>query len=75
MTVATMPRKKRTGAGRPKGPTPPRETIASFKGSAAFAKWLEAFVRHCRMPASSVIENALIEYARFRGFDQEAPER
>jgi hypothetical protein len=49
--------------------------IAAFKGSPEFASWLDSLVKHCRMPTSSVIENALIEYARIRGFNDPAPER
>lgn len=63
------------GAGRPKGPRPRRKMIAAFKGSPEFASWLDSLVKHCRMPTSSVIENALIEYARIRGFNDPAPER
>lgn len=73
--VVAVAKKRKPGAGRPKGPTPPRKTIAAFKGSEAFAEWFDAFVRHCRMPASSVIENALILYAEQREFAEPAPER
>jgi len=75
MLVTTMARKKRSGPGRPKGPSVPRKMIAAFKGTEDFSQWIKALMRHCRMPASSIIENALIDYAKKVGFDEEAPER
>jgi hypothetical protein len=75
MLTMTKPKKRKPGAGRPKGPSPPRRTIASFKGSEEFEVWFAELVDHCRIPASSVIELALICYARQEGFKGDPPRR
>jgi len=56
--------------------------IAAFKGSSEFGEWFERLLEYCRresgwatLPASSVIERALILFARDQGFDEEAPAR
>jgi hypothetical protein len=68
-----MPPKKRAG-GRPKTPDPKR-SIASFRGTTGFADWFEWLVTHRRLPASVLIEHALIEYAERHGYKPKAPER
>lgn len=77
MLTMTEPikRKRKPGAGRPKGPNPRRKTISSFKASEPFEKWFDGLVDHCRIPASSVIELALIAYARQEGYAPEPPKR
>jgi hypothetical protein len=65
---------KKRVKGRPKV-SEPKTPIASFRGSKAFALWFEGLVEHCRFPASSVIEKALIAYAKSEGFDEEPPRR
>ncbi|AGA26043.1 hypothetical protein Sinac_1665 [Singulisphaera acidiphila DSM 18658] len=67
--------KRKPGAGRPKGPTPRRKTIAAFKGSEPFEEWFDGLVEHCRIPASSVIELALIVFAKQEGYEPEPPKR
>jgi hypothetical protein len=68
-------RKRKPGAGRPKGAEPPRRSIAAFKGSEAFAQWFDGLVEHCRMPTSTVIEHALILLAQERGYLDPPPKR
>ncbi len=73
------PKKKRddgkSKGGRPKGPQPPRRTVASFKASAEFEAWLIRLVEHTRIPLSSAIEKGLILLAKEEGFDEKAPKR
>jgi hypothetical protein len=80
--MLTMTRRRKPGAGRPKGPEPPREVIAAFRGTREFAEWFEGLVEHCRqesgwstIPAATVIERALICVARDLGYDKPAPPR
>jgi len=74
--------KRKPGAGRKKGPLPPRSLIAAVKGSAAFETWFAELLEYCRresgwstLPASSVIERALVAFAKTEGFEKEAPAR
>ena len=82
MQTMARARKRKPGAGRPKGPTPPREPIAAFRGSEEFAAWFEGLVEHCRassgwadISGASVIERALICIAREMGYDKPPPKR
>lgn len=60
--------------GRPKV-AEPRESIASFRGSKAFADWFDAFIKSERDNGAILIEKALVHYAKARGFKPEPPER
>lgn len=80
--MLTMARKRKPGAGRKKGPTPPRSMIAAFKGTEEFAAWFDGLVEHCRttsgwpdLPASSIIERALYCLAKQQGYEAEPPKR
>jgi hypothetical protein len=82
MPSMAPPRKRKPGAGRPKGPEPRKKTIAAFKGSEPFAEWFEGLVEHCRqrsgwsdLPASSVIERGLICLAEKEGYEPKPPKR
>ena len=79
--MATMA-KSRKHVGRPKGPEPPRQIIASFKGTADYAAWFDSLVEHCRdksgwsaLPAAAVVERALACLAKEQGFDEPPPKR
>jgi hypothetical protein len=70
--VATMAKKK----GRPKKTEPgPRRAVLQMKGTDEWKDWLDRLAKFLRMPTSAVVDNALVEYARARGFKDEAPER
>jgi hypothetical protein len=72
----TQPKKKRKpGAGRPKGEKPPRAVIVTFKGYPEFDEWMDRLAASMRLPKSLLIEHALIEYARSHEFDEPPPER
>jgi hypothetical protein len=75
-------RTRRPGAGHPKGTKHPRGMIASFRGSGPFKGWFNGLVSHCRkrsgwpdLPASSVIERALLCSAREQEYEAAAPTR
>ncbi|HWE35644.1 MAG TPA: hypothetical protein VG406_03665 [Isosphaeraceae bacterium] len=63
IVVAKKVKARAKKMGRPKVPDP-RRSIASFRGSTAFAEWFEDLVRRERVSAASLIERALAEYAR-----------
>lgn len=74
--MAVMSEKAKRGEKRGRPVVAERmQTIASFKGSAEFDAWFRKLVDHLRMPAASVMENALIEFARSRNFPDPAPKR
>jgi hypothetical protein len=57
-------------------PATGRRAIAVvIKGGSAWKDWVEALAKHCRTDVSKVMDQALIQYAKGVGFDQEAPER
>jgi hypothetical protein len=69
-----------TGAldvGRPKKqakPEPKARTIG-VRSSAEYAEWVERAAKHCRTDVAKLIDAALAEYARARGFDELPPDR
>jgi hypothetical protein len=57
-------------------PATGRKAIAVvIKGGSDWKNWVEALAKHCRTDVSKVLDQALIQYAKSTGFDQEAPER
>ena len=77
MEMLVMAKKK---APRVKAKTAPpateRRAIAVvIKGGQEWKDWVEALAKHCRTDVSKAIDQALIDYAKSKGFDQEAPER
>lgn len=69
------PKKKRKiSAGRPKA-TELKRPIASFKGTERFAGWFNGLMAHVRLPASVLIEHALVDFALKHGYNEPPPER
>jgi hypothetical protein len=63
-----------------KRPGRPRKDAAGAKviglrSSAEWAEWLERVAKHCRTDIAKLIDVSVVEYARARGFKEEAPER
>ncbi len=80
--MATMTRRRRPGAGAKKGDVPPKNVIAAFKGSPEFEEWFNGLVDHCakatgwpELPASNVIERALICLANQLSYEAKPPKR
>lgn len=65
-TAATRPRTADHG---------PRRTVLTIKGTEAWRLWLEELGKHLRTPTSTVVDHALVRYAKEMGFSKEAPER
>lgn len=53
----------------------PRRAVLQMKGTDEWKGWLERLARYLRMPTSAVVDNALVDYAKAKGFTEEAPER
>jgi hypothetical protein len=54
---------------------PGRVTIVGLKGTPAFGAWVDGLCKHVRLPLPTMIEHAMIDYARAHGFEDEPPER
>lgn len=77
MSLATMTQPKRrkatkAAASQPEGPRP---TALSIKGTLAWREWVDRGAKHCRTDVAKLIDAALVEYLKARGFDEPAPER
>jgi hypothetical protein len=69
-----MAKKKTPEPAPPPGPGP-RRTVLTIKGTEEWRVWLERFGKHLRTPTSTIVDHALVRYAKEMGFAEEAPER
>ncbi len=53
----------------------PRQTVLTIKGTPEWKAWLDELGDHVRMPASTIVDQALVKYARDMGFAKDAPKR
>jgi ribosomal protein L16 Arg81 hydroxylase len=68
--------KKQATKAKPPEPEPgPRRTVLTIKGTEAWSQWLNRLADHVRLPASTMVDHALIRYAKEMGFSEEAPKR
>jgi hypothetical protein len=68
---ATMGRPKKSADQRK--PTVPR--TVGVRASGEWAAWIERAAKHCRTDVAKLIDNAVVEYAKARGFEEIPPER
>jgi hypothetical protein len=78
METAAMARAKATS--KAPGKAPPRRadakpTAVTVKGSPEWREWVNRGAKHCRTEVAKVIDAALVDYFKARGFTEEAPER
>ncbi len=52
-----------------------RGMLATMKASAEFVAWFRELLAYLRMPGATVIEHALIEFAKKSGFPKQPPPR
>jgi hypothetical protein len=53
-----------------------KQNVLSIRGSEEWREWVHRFCDHVRIrSASDLIDQALVEYARVRGFTDPAPKR
>ncbi len=61
---------------KPAVPDPgPRRTVLTIKGTDEWRDWLLRLSDHLRTPTSTIVDHALVRYAKEMGFDEEAPKR
>lgn len=71
-----MAKKKATAATtKARADDGPRQTVLTIKGTPEWKAWLDDLGDHCRMPASTIVDHALVKYAKEMGFQKEAPRR
>jgi hypothetical protein len=57
-------------------PEPERRlTALAIKGSAEWRAWVQEAAEFCRTDTSKLVDAAILEYARKRGFTKEPPKR
>jgi hypothetical protein len=61
-------------------PTPSNESerqpvVLTMRGKPEWKIWLKKLSRHCHLKVAVCVEQALMEYANRRGFDEPPPER
>jgi hypothetical protein len=54
---------------------PAVKSLASIKGGAEYATWLEGLAEHAHLPLTILIEHALREYAENHGYTNSQPKR
>lgn len=70
----------KTKASKPKQEPSPQEpairrAVLQMKGTDEWKAWLDDLAKFLRMPTSSIVDNALVDYAKAKGFTKAAPER
>jgi hypothetical protein len=57
-------------------PEPERQPVVlTMRGRPEWKGWLKRLSKHCRLKVAVCVEQALMEYAERRGFDEASPER
>jgi hypothetical protein len=71
-----MTKKRATTAAKKGAPDPgPRSTVLTIKGTDDWKEWLNGLSDHLRMPTSTIVDLALVMYAKEKGYAREAPKR
>lgn len=52
-----------------------KPTVVTIKGNPEWRDWVDKGARHCRTDVAKLIDAAVVDYLRARGFTEEAPER
>ena len=53
----------------------PRRTVLTIKGTDEWKGWIERLADFVRTPTSTLVDHALIRYAKEMGFKEEPPRR
>lgn len=66
--------------GRPKQAAarknePSKPKTIGVRATGEWAEWIERAARHCRTDIAKLIDAAVVDYVRARGFDEAPPER
>lgn len=52
---------------------PPKSTLAVLKGGPEFQAWFRRLQTQTRLPGALILDAALVEFARARGFEPPPP--
>lgn len=52
-----------------------RPLVLTMRGTEEWKAWLDRLAKHCRMKTAVCVDQALMEFAKLRGFDEVPPER
>jgi len=50
-----------------------KATLAVLKGGPEFQAWFRRLQDQTRLPAALILDQALVEFARYKGFDEPPP--
>jgi hypothetical protein len=76
MGMASMAKKAAPKPGNHKvKPVGPRPTALTVKGNIEWRAWVDRGAEHCRTDTAKLVDAALIEYLRTRGFTEPPPKR
>jgi hypothetical protein len=74
--LIAMTQRKPTKPKRPPEPEPgPRRIVLQLKGTDAWKEWLARLSKFLRTPTSTMVDHALLRYAKEQGFPEPPPER
>jgi hypothetical protein len=66
--MAKKPKANADGSDRP-------SIAVTLRGSQEWKAWIEAGAKFCRTDVAKLIDSAVVDYLKARGFDQPAPDR
>jgi hypothetical protein len=70
-----MAKPKARPKGRPAASSGPRRTVLTIKGTDEWREWLEGLSDFLRTPTSTIVDHALVRYAKEMGYQTAAPKR
>lgn len=74
-----MAKKKAGGDAKKMGRPPSTEGIRDqavvVRGRVGWKTWVDELATHCRMDISDMVDQALVDFARSKGFDKMPPKR
>lgn len=65
--------KKKTAPAKQEGER--RPIAVTIKGSEEWKKWLEEGAKYSRLSVSVLVEHAVVDFLKSKGFTRESPER
>lgn len=66
---------KSKGAGKAETGKGPRPTALTIKGTLDWRAWVERGAVHCRTDVAKLVDAALVDYLKAKGFEESAPPR
>jgi len=74
MWCGSFPAAGRSKGGRPKVDAPKRN-ILTMRGSEEWREWLNGLAEFCRLPTTTLVDHAVIKYAKDVGYEVAPPKR